>query len=103
MRSRFVSILKAAKGGAMIVLGLVIFVVAIVVVFSVQNATPVAVSFLSWHFEASLAIIILLAVLAGLILGMIVLSSMRLLRSSRKKRKEKEAQTGQAPKNQALS
>ncbi|HXY55871.1 MAG TPA: LapA family protein [Nitrospirota bacterium] len=69
----------------MITLVFVIIIVAVVAIFSIQNSTPVSVMFLSWHFEASLAIIILLSVLTGLIIGMIVLLSIRFVRSSRKK------------------
>ena len=72
----------------MITLVLVIIIVAIVAVFSMQNATPVSVMFLAWHFEASLAIIILLSVLTGLISGMIILLSIRFVRSARKKEKQ---------------
>jgi len=58
----------------------------IVVIFSVQNAGPVAVSFLFWHFEASLAIVIALSVLGGIIAGMAILSWTRMRRSARKKK-----------------
>jgi uncharacterized integral membrane protein len=58
----------------------------IVVIFSVQNAGPVAVSFLSGHFEASLAIVIALSVLGGMITGMTILSWIRMRRSMRKKK-----------------
>jgi len=63
----------------------IVITLTIVVIFSVQNAVPVAVSFLSWHFEASLAIVIALSLLSGLIVGMAVLSWIRLRRSSRMK------------------
>lgn len=52
-----------------------IFMVAIitlVTIFSVQNAAPVALSFLFWKFEASLAIIIFLCLLSGVIIGLII-------------------------------
>jgi uncharacterized integral membrane protein len=39
------------------------------VLFSVQNAAPVVVSFLSWKLEASLAVIIVLSVLIGILIG----------------------------------
>ena len=57
----------------------------VVVLFSVQNAGPVAVSFLAWHFEASLAIVIALSVLGGIITGMAILSWIRMRRSARKR------------------
>jgi putative membrane protein len=69
-------------------LKLIVFIItlSIVVIFSVQNAGPVAVSFLSWHFEASLAIVIALSVLGGIITGMTILSWIRMRRSARKKK-----------------
>jgi uncharacterized integral membrane protein len=66
----------------------IIIIAAVVAVFSIQNAAPVFVTFLFWHFEASLAIIILLSVLTGFIIGMIVLLSIRFARSARKKEKQ---------------
>ena len=77
----------------MITLVLVIIIVAVVAVFSLQNATPVSVMFLAWHFEASLAIIILLSVLTGLISGMIILLSIRFVRSARKKERQERTNT----------
>jgi len=50
----------------MITVAFVLIIIAIVAVFSVQNATPVSISFLFWHFEASLAIVMLLAVISGM-------------------------------------
>lgn len=46
---------------------IILFVIAIVIValFSVQNAMPVAIAFLGWHFNASLAVIALLFFLAS--------------------------------------
>jgi len=64
----------------------VVIMLIVVVIFSVQNAGPVAVSFLSWHFEASLAVVIAWSLLGGMIMGMTVLSWVRLRRSSRKKK-----------------
>ena len=63
-----------------------VITLCIVVLFSVQNAGPVAVSFLSWHFEASLAIVIALSVLGGMITGMTILSWIMMRRSMRKKK-----------------
>ncbi len=42
---------------------------AAVVVFILQNITPVSVSFLSWQFDGSLAVIVILAVLAGMVIS----------------------------------
>ena len=70
----------------MISLIVAVIALAIVVLFSVQNAGPVAVSFLFWRFEASLAVVIALCLLVGAIAGMTVLSWIRLRRSARKKK-----------------
>ena len=53
---------------------LVVIVIVIVGTFSVQNAAPVSISFLSAHTEASLAVIAMLFFLVGMIAGMAVLS-----------------------------
>jgi uncharacterized integral membrane protein len=74
------------KGGGMMVLIIVIAVVSVIVLFSVQNAAPVIVSFLSWKFEASLAVIILLCVLTGILIGGALVSFWRLKRSIKKRK-----------------
>jgi uncharacterized integral membrane protein len=65
----------------MITLFTVIVVVTVMVIFSLQNAAPVAVAFLSWKFEASVAIIILLAALIGILIEVASASFWRLKRS----------------------
>ncbi len=67
---------------------LLLFVVAIVAIFSVQNAMPVAITFLFWKFEASLAIVIFLSVLAGMIVGAIIVSLLRIKPSVKKMTKD---------------
>ncbi len=78
----------------MVTLVLVLVLVAMVVAFSVQNASPVAVSFLLWKFEASLAIVVLLSVLAGLLVGIVIASVAGVRRRSRQAR---DRQPGQPP------
>lgn len=56
----------------MVTIIFVLLIIALVTAFSVQNALPVKVSFLIWNFEASLAIIIFLTILAGFILGVLI-------------------------------
>lgn len=51
---------------------IILIIIALVALFSVQNADPVKFTFLFWKFEASLAIVIFLSVLAGLIAGIII-------------------------------
>lgn len=64
---------------------LVLIIIAIVTVFSVQNAAPVIVSFIFWKFESSLAIVIFLSVLSGIIIGAIIASTSRRRRSKLQK------------------
>ncbi len=71
----------------MITLVFVIVIIVAVAAFSAQNATPVAVTFLAWHFEASLALVIVLSLLVGMVIGMALLSLFRLRRSVRERRK----------------
>ena len=61
----------------MFTLWLLLVIVALVTVFSVQNAAPVAVAFLFWKFEASLAVLVYLLVLLGIAIGTIVSSWFR--------------------------
>jgi uncharacterized integral membrane protein len=70
----------------MITLFIVVVAVTVMVVFSVQNAAPVAVAFLSWKFEASLAVIIVLAVVTGILIGGVAASLWRLKRSIKGKK-----------------
>ena len=52
-------------------------------IFAVQNALPVTLTFLHWHFESSLAVAILLAVLAGVLMTAAILGPILLHRSWR--------------------
>jgi uncharacterized integral membrane protein len=54
-----------------------VIIISLVTVFSVQNAEPVVLSFMFWRFKASLAIVIFLSLLSGMIIGTIVASLMR--------------------------
>jgi uncharacterized integral membrane protein len=66
---------------------LVLIIIVFVAAFSVQNAVPVAVSFLAWHYEASLALVVVLSLLLGIVFGMALLSLLRIRRSLRARRK----------------
>ena len=63
----------------------VLIIVLIVALFSVQNAAPVSISFLFWQFQASLAIIIFLCVLSGIIVGSILTFLFRIKRQRKEK------------------
>ena len=56
----------------MLNIAIILIIIALVAVFSVQNADPVKFIFLFWKFEASLAIVIFLSTLTGLIAGVII-------------------------------
>jgi uncharacterized integral membrane protein len=71
----------------MVHLILAVLIIAVVTIFSVQNASPVAITFLSWNFHVSVAIVILLSTLFGVIIGAIVFSVLR-RKTSPKKRTE---------------
>ncbi len=62
-----------------------LIIVLIVAIFSVQNAAPVAISFLFWQFQSSLAIIIFLCVLSGIIVGSILTFLIRIKRQHKAK------------------
>jgi uncharacterized integral membrane protein len=66
------------RGRNVIILFLVVLMVAALVIFSVQNANPVTVSFVLWQFNASLAIVVFLALVTGMIIMAVVFLWMRL-------------------------
>jgi len=68
-----------------IILVIVLFLVA---VFSVQNALPVFITFLFWRFEASLAIVVFLCVVSGMIAGAIIVSLIKFKSSAGKETKD---------------
>ena len=43
----------------------------LMVVFALQNAVPVTITFLSWRFEGSLALVLILSFAAGAVLGLL--------------------------------
>ncbi|MEW6116490.1 MAG: LapA family protein [Nitrospirota bacterium] len=59
----------------MFALLLLLIIVLLVAIFSIQNAAPVIITFFLWRFEASLAIVIFLSVLTGVLIMMIIHSS----------------------------
>ncbi len=52
----------------MIVLFFAVLIVAAAVILSYQNSAVVTLSFITWHFSASLAIVVFLAILAGMVI-----------------------------------
>ncbi len=73
---------------------LIFFIVLafLLVIFALQNATPVIIQFISWKYEGSIAVVILSSFTLGAITGLIFM----LL----PKRKHKEEPIGQAEKEE---
>jgi uncharacterized integral membrane protein len=65
----FYYIIRLREGFDILNILIAVIIVLIVSIFSVQNSAPVAISFLFWQFQASLAIVVFLCVLSGVIVG----------------------------------
>ena len=59
-----------------------------IVVFAIQNAAPVTVSFYNWRFDASLAIVVFLSFLAGMVIEGLFVASLRLKRGIKRRRRK---------------
>jgi len=57
-----------------------LFIALLAVIFSVQNTLPVTIKFLFWNFQGSLALILLITVVTGVLIGFLT-SSPSLLKS----------------------
>jgi len=53
-----------------LILGLLVG--ALAVIFALQNITAITVTFLAWQLQGSLALIVALAVITGLLIGILV-------------------------------
>lgn len=62
----------------MITIVFLLIIITMVAIFLTQNAAPVVVSFLFWRFEASIAIIVFLSVLSGVLITAIIVFSGRI-------------------------
>jgi uncharacterized integral membrane protein len=69
----------------MVIIIILLILVGIVAVFSVQNASPVAITFFFWKFEASLAIILFLTVIVGMVAGALIVTLLKMKPSQKKK------------------
>mgnify|MGYP005849817275 CR=1 FL=1 len=69
---------------------LIIIIIAVVAAFSLQNAAPVAITFLFWRFEASLAVIVFLSALSGLVAGLLIVSLRKMSRTFSKRSRASE-------------
>lgn len=54
-----------------VIIVVLLILLALLAIFSVQNAMPVTVTFMLWKFEASLAVVIFLSLVMGIIVGSI--------------------------------
>ena len=70
----------------MISIVLAVVIIAVIAVFSVQNAEPVTITFLFWTFKASLAIVIFLSVLSGVLIAVIISLPGKIRRISEKRK-----------------
>ncbi len=58
------------------------FIAVLAVIFALQNAIPITVSFLIWQVESSLALILIMAFIAGLITSFLFNTLTRIRRTS---------------------
>ena len=79
----------------MVIIIILLIVLFLVAIFSVQNAVPVAITFLFWGFEASLAIVIFLSALCGMIAGAITISLIRFKPSAKKESRKPSSEISQ--------
>jgi uncharacterized integral membrane protein len=68
------------------ILILALLIVAVVAIFTIQNALPVSVVFLFWKFQASLAIVTFLSVLTGIVIASIIFFWLRIRRNRKEKK-----------------
>ncbi|HVN22356.1 MAG TPA: LapA family protein [Syntrophorhabdales bacterium] len=78
----------------MFILIFAVLIVAAAVIFSYQNSAVVTLSFVIWNFTASLAIVVFLAVLAGMVIMGLLWSFTSLKKSMKKGTKSREVAAG---------
>jgi putative membrane protein len=76
------------------IIALVLILIVVVAVFSVQNASVVSLTFLAWHFETSLALVVLISLLIGMLAGMVFVWWTRIRRTSKEKKEKKPQEPG---------
>lgn len=76
------------KLGKMITLIVVIILVLVLLIFSIQNASPVPLFFFFWRFEVSLAIVIFLSFICGIIITLFVLLWIKMKKQDTEKDKK---------------
>lgn len=78
---------------------LAVLIIAVAVIFSAQNAITVTLKFVTWQFSASLAIVVFLAVLTG----MVIMGLLWMGASFRKRLKKEEKSPDMATKEDGPS
>lgn len=73
-----------------------IIVAILAVVFALQNAVPITVSFLTWKFGSSLALVLLITVALGILMSLLVsvpsiIKTRKMISSQKKKIQELES------------
>ena len=75
---------------AIFILIIVLLFAVMAVVFAVQNVEVVPISFLFWQTEGSLALVLLLALVTGVVIGLLVTLPTRIKFSRESSKKKKE-------------
>jgi len=81
-----------------------IVVAILAVVFALQNAVPITVSFLTWKFESSLALVLLITVALGILMSLLVsvpsmIKTRKIISNQKKKIQELESGLRKEAKN----
>ncbi len=66
------------------------FIAVLAVIFALQNAVPVTVSFLVWRVESSLALILIITFIAGLVTSFLFNTLTRIRRTRSTSEQEKK-------------
>jgi len=72
-----------------------IVVAMLAVIFALQNAIPITVSFLSWKFQSSLALVLLITIAMGVLMSLMVsipskIKNIKIISGQKKKIRELE-------------
>jgi uncharacterized integral membrane protein len=83
-----------------------IVVAILAVVFALQNAIPITVSFLGWKFESSLALVLLITLALGILMSLLVsvpsmIKRRKIISNQKKKIQELESGLHEEAENKA--
>ncbi len=82
---------------------LALIALAFVALFSVQNASPVTLWFFNSRFDASLAIVVFLSMLSGMVIAVLFSIALRIRRSYRGKRRDTERKQAESASPEAAA